>query len=666
MARYGTFLYGTTLYGAAGNLSSTGLLAQVVDYEKVVIRVVVPDRVGKDYVLIRSYNGSAEQPNEGLVISRGTIADSEFEYIDSPETTGAHLTPGWCYYTLFIIDDLSWVKDAATSVLVPEDRGTYQYLLENLPSIFTSEDFNPLEVVDYNGTLANFLKGFTLTFDEWAGHIDSLLPDRRNAEVVRRLDPTRAESVGLPDEYTIGTAASHRLHREAGKIYAQKGTIDGIATYVKALTGWETVAYEGFNLLLDLDDCSFEAGIGNWGVSGGTLTKATVNGTTVTSCDLYDAQTGPMYDFKREGVGLVTLTSASATITLPASNLLKTVPVPHEAVVGDSYTFVVPSRAATGTPDVTAKITWLDGAGATVGSVATGTPLTTGATWASATVTSTVPTGAKYARLSVVVDGADPEAVHLDMLYFGETQSTFYYWDARSVDIICNPVMVNQFMDPSIDDAGLTYFTTVSGTVTADAGEHLYGLRSLKLVNATVFHQRTTVKPNEYYTLRMAAKGAGTFKAQIKWYDSTHTLISTSDDLDFGTPGADWVTDYAVYLSPENAHAASVYFIGTGTTYVDTILLANASNISTFFSGSAGDSDGEDIDWFGTAGGSISTLYPNRPTKLSRLRDTIDYYLPLGVSWRILLWGDSPVIYNAVDFIPGMDDGYDELYYDVY
>lgn len=668
MSRYGTSLYDTFLYGAPGNLSSSGLLARVTDYTETTIRIVTPDRVGEEYILIRSYNGAAEHPNEGLVVSRGTITNAEFEYVDNFVNSGASLTPGWCYYTLFVIIDLSWVKDAATSVLVPKDRGTHQYLLENLPSIFTSEDANPLRPVDYSGTLARFLKGFTLTFDEWAGHIDSILPDSRSGEVVRRLDPTRAISVGMPNEYTIGTAAAHRLYQQAGQIYKNKGTLEGINAYVKALTGWDTASYEGFNLLLDLDDCSFETGIGNWGVSGGTLTKDTVNNTTVSSCDLYDAQTGPLYDFKREGVGLVTLTGASATLTLPSSNLLKTVPVPHEAEVGDSYTLVVPAIAVTGTPTITPTITWLDSTGATVSS-ANGIALTTGASWDSATVTSTIPSGAKYARLSMVVAGSVSDAVHIDMLYFGETQSTFYYWDARSVDIVCNPVLVNQIPDPSIDDPAAPYFDADTGVMTVDATEHRFGLYSLKYTGAPDFlgrHAAMTVRPNEYYTVRLAAKGAGTVQVYVKWFDSDNILLDTSDSLDFGTPGSDWVPDSITVLSPDTAASAVLFFDGTGEIYLDTMVFTNSSHLEVFFSGSSGDTDGADTDWYGTAGASISTLYPNKPTKLSRLSSTIDYYLPLGVSWRILLWGDSPVISNAVDFIPTIDDFYTEEYYDEY
>lgn len=655
MARYGTFLYGTELYGVSGTLSSSGLAARVTDYGEVTVRVVAPERVGSTYMLTRSYNGAAESPNDGVVVSQGLLVDSEFDYVDSAENSAATVTPGWCYYTLFVLDDFSWIKDAATSVLVPKDRGTYQYLLENIPSIYTSADFNPLSTVDYNGTLARFLRGFTLTFDEWAGHIDSILPDSRNGEVVRRLDPTRATSIGMPNEYTIGTAAAHRLFQQAGYIYKNKGTTDGIAAYVKALTGWDTQVYEGFNTLLDLDDCSFEAGIGNWGVTGGTLTKVTVNNTTVNSCDLYDSQTGPLFDFNREGVGRVTLSGASATITLPSSDLLKTVPVPNSAVVGDSYTFIVPAIAVTGTPDVTAKITWLDGTGTTVGSVATGTPLTSGASWASASVTSTVPTGAKYARLSVVVDGASTESVDLDMIFFGETQSPFYYWDARSVDIVCDPVLVNQVMDPSVDDASHTYYTATTGVLTVDATEHFHGTKSLKLVGSTDFlanHTTTTVLPNEYYTFRLAAKGTGTLEVYVEWYDSLMALISTSNSIDFGTLTADWVSEQKLVLAPSDAYAAKLCFSGTGTVYMDTLVLTRASHLEMFFSGSVGDIEGADTYWYGTPAESISVLYPNKPTKLSRLSATIDYYLPLGVSRRILLWGDSPTINNVVTFIP--------------
>jgi hypothetical protein len=656
MARYGTFLYDTELYGAIGNLTSSGIRARVVDYGTVEITISTPDRIGKDYVLVRSYNGAAEHPNEGTLVSSGTLSSASVQIDVLDEASNNPY--GWCYYTLFVVDNLEWKKDAATSLLIPYDRGTFQYLMENLPSIFTSEGLNPLEPVDYNSDLAKFLKGIALTYDEWAGHIDSVLPDSRNKEVVRRLDPTRAVSVGMPNEYTIGTAAAHRMFSQAGYIYKNKGTLEGISTYVKALTGWDTSCYEGYNLLLDLNDCSFETSIGNWSIAGGTLVVEEVDGVDAVSCDLYDAQTGPMFDFNRGGVGKVTLSGASATLTLHSSDLLKTVPVPFESNTGDSFTFVVPAIADVGTPTVTSTITWLDGVGGTI-SATSGSGLVTSASWAAASVTSTVPAGAKYARLSITVTGSASNVVHLDMLYFGETQSPFYYWDARSVDIVCSPVLINQIMDPSCDDEAHTYWISPDATLSVTDEEAVQGLNSLKIVGAsafTVYHCPTSIVPAQYYTLRLGAKGAGaTLIANIEWYDSSFNLVDTSDDLDFGTLTADWLSGTLSVVSPDGAEFALIKLSGTGTAYVDTLVFANASSLPAFFSGSVGDVAGEDVDWYGTIGQSISTLYPAKITKLSRLRDTLSYYLPLGVSWRLLLWGDSVVINNVIDYIPYAD-----------
>ena len=45
-----------------------------------------------------------------------------------------------------------------------------------------------------------------------------------------------------------------------------------------------------------------------------------------------------------------------------------------------------------------------------------------------------------------------------------------------------------------------------------------------------------------------------------------------------------------------------------------------------------------------------SLLYPQRLSKLSRLRSTLGFYLPLGVSSRVLLWSDSDPY--ARSFVP--------------
>jgi hypothetical protein len=550
---------------------------------------------------------------------------------DDATDNNTEIPSGMVYYTFFIVEsDGSWTKDAATSVLMPKDRGTLQFFHAGLPGFYTSEEHNPIDPHSDTSDLMRFLYGFSMTYDELAQHIDILLPENRGRGNIRRLHDTYASSVGMPSEYTIGIRATARLFHEAGFIYRNKGTLLGIATYVEALTGWPTTVIESNNALLSLDDGSFEYSTGNWGITGGTLTKITTDGPTFP----YEVTNAP---FSRLGVGEVTLTSTAATMTLPGdASRLKMIPV----TAGTTYYVNVPHRRGTSaSPTVAVSVQWHNERGDVLSttSVASGTA---NASWATLSDTTTAPSGAAFATLIITITGALGNKVNLDMLSFAKFDGP--YRDPRSVTIICHPDRVNLVFDPSIDYSPTTWSAT-AGTFSVSDTHTLLGAKSGKgvgTVGAPFRFVSNTFPVLPYTAYSMSAyaySSGGTCSADIRWYDGDGDLVS-QEIASFDTLSADWTRLDHTMLSPDTAETATVSFVGTGTVYVDAVTFERSDRAQVFFSGGIADAYGQDSSWSDGTPQSYSLLYTNRFVKRSRLRQTIDHYLPVGVTSRVLLW----------------------------
>ena len=205
MPKYGFFRYGTSVYGnLLRETSKSQLFAQAVDYGKVRVTILAGPRVGSGYVLVRTKNGSAYDPAQGVVVSSGVINGQEFSVTDGETnfeddfaTNDVAVPTGSVFYTLFVIDEGgSWIKDAATYLFSPKDAGTLSEFLRILPRVLTTSTGNPLDVPELNTDLANFLGGISVTYDEFQTEIDALLPSAsRKSNVLRGLHESLARSV---------------------------------------------------------------------------------------------------------------------------------------------------------------------------------------------------------------------------------------------------------------------------------------------------------------------------------------------------------------------------------------------------------------------------------------------------------------------------------------
>lgn len=673
MAKFGTFQYGAQLYGRVDRGSaSSEILARPLDYRSVSITVYCEPRVGSRYSLVRTTTGAAEEPGVGLTVSEGVIQDSVVSVVDdgqqSADGSAVGLRPGPHYYTFFVYDNSgNWLKDAATSTLLPADKGTQDVLLRMLPRVFTSASEDPLDEPDSSGDLARFLYPMAVTFDQLQTFVDQELPgNARSRTTIRGLHDAHCRSLGMPVEFTIGSAASTRLFRGAGYIYREKGTSRGLEHFSEALTGWPTTVHESTNQLPSLDDASFESGTGNWEGVGIQVAAVTYAAEPVSAPTTpYDYVLSP---FASEGLAKLTLEfdgvcemRTPPVRTLPTNEFstgrfswISTREQCIPVTPGGSFYVAGDFLASTGTPALYAAVSWrgADGYVASGGYVSgSTTTLTSG--WTRYGQVFTVPSDAEFATISFVFDGLAGDVVYADRLQASNGET--HYEDPSTVTVICAPSRMNLMTRPSFE-AGNTW-TAESGVVDLTTTEFFYGSYSIAASGATgfsVISEEIPVVVGDILSASAQIKGSSTAALSMVFYDSTGTevvseyagvdeVLTSMSQPSQANGSGDWERASIHYRVPTEAVTMRLRITGTGDAWIDAVIADRANRTLQYFDISIADSGGEDA--IGVVDGShtYSALYANRLTKFARLRDTAEFYLPVGVRARILLWdSDDP------------------------
>lgn len=673
MAKFGTFQYGSQLYGRVDRGSaSSEILARPLDYQSVSVTVYCEPRVGSRYSLVRTTTGAAEEPGVGLTVAEGVIQDSVVSVVDDGQQTASGSTiglrPGPHYYTFFVYDSSgNWLKDAATSTLVPEDKGTQEVLMRMLPRVFTTANEDPVDEPDMSGDLARFLYPMAVTFDQLQTFVDQELPgSARSRTTLRGLHDAHCRSLGMPVEFTVGSAASTRLFRGAGYIYREKGTATALEHYAEALTGWPTTVKESSNRLLSLDDASFETGKGNWEGIGVVIQQVAYGSVAVNPPDTdYDYLLAP---FASEGLAELTLeydglveirtpTSPVYPLNEFSTNRLSSLNTRAKSIsvnAGASLYIAGDFLTTSGTPTVRANVYWLraDGYPASPG-YTLGTEVTLDGTWTRYSDTLTVPDGVAYAQVGFAFSGAGGEVIYADRLQASDEET--HYEDPATVDVICAPSRMNLMTRPSFE-AGNTW-SAETGTVDLTTDEYFYGSYSIAASGSTDFSvvsEEIPVVVGDIMSAGAQIKSAEPAALAMVFYDSDGAeVVSEYDGVDevltsmsqpSETSGSgDWEQALIQYRVPDGATVMRLRITGTGDAWIDAVIADRANRALQYFDISIADSGGEDS--IGVVDGShvYAALYANRLTKYARLRDTAEYYLPAGVRARVLLWdSDDP------------------------
>ena len=565
----------------------------------------------------------------------------------------------------------SWIKDAATSLFSPQDKQTLTEFLKILPRVLTTSTGNPLDVPEVNTDLAKFLGGIAVTYDEFQTEIDAVLPSAsRRSTVLRGLHESLARSVGMPVEFTIGVGASARLFREAGFIYRKKGTIPGVVSFTEALTGWPTIAYDSPNMVRYLDDASFETGIGRWSPSGATLISQLVGGEYLAPELPYDYFLSP---FASDAVGLVTLTDTTATLELPElaafdvatdfstgrNMAARTSCIP--VISGDTYYLSawVNPYSLSGAATLTFAVEWIDQQGEIL-STSTGDAQDLAALtgWERLIESFTAPSGASFAKLQIQITGSVDDEIGIDSVQFALTD--IHYHDPRTVTVVCAPNRVNLLTDGNFTSG--SEWTAETGTATRDTGG-LFGTHCLSISGSTEFDVVSeTIPSREGLLLNFSAYLQGDEATiKVEYLDSEGDVIDVTDPeaqvpnqyegLLNTSATTEWQRFETTALAPEGAQSVRVRITGEGSLLLDAALLERSERAKIYFDADTADEAGEDAVVANFDGHVYPLLYPGRLARLSRLKTTLPFYLPMGVSARILLWdSDDPVITDELPY----------------
>lgn len=631
MSRYSDFLYSTKEYGQAPRASSLSRIeGRTVDFGTVRVLIDCSNRFGFPYVLTRSTNGAAEDPTDGLTIASGRVSTTKFSVEDNPPD-------GMSYYTLFVFDgDGRWVKDAATSVLCPQTRRGYLKLLQALPRMFLDDDLNPLAPFSNESFMARFLYGVGLTLDELGTYTDLVLPESRSLQGVRRMSHAWAAGLGFDPEAELGTASSYRLHRDSGLIYTRKGTKTGVVAYVEALTGWGATVSKYENLLPTLDDASFENSSGGWGITGADFSIAEV----VSSATPEDGEQ-PIFEvpndyptsrFARKGAGRFTLTATDVELRLPATPSVGSLIPAYENRI---YVFKVPARASLGTPDITASLIWYDHRGNEI-SQSSSAPvvLDPEESYVVVAVDNPAPAGTRFVGLTIHINGAVGDVVDMDRLSLMDGYGP--YRDPNSITIICAPDRVNLLSDPSFEEDG--FWSAAEGTLTLSEAAAVQGSFGAEITGDPYLLTSESVPalPGFSVTLSGQIRCDQNASVGVSFRDASGEEVSRPSVTVLASE--QFVPFSLVAQVPVGAQSLLVTVEGSGTAYLDLLSLDREERPQVYFDGRTSNANQDDSRYAVYDGHVYSLLYNNRLSKLIRLKQSLQDYLPLGITARIVFW----------------------------
>jgi len=303
-------------------------------------------------------------------------------------------------------------------------------------------------------------------------------------------------------------------------------------------------------------------------------------------------------------------------------------------------------------------VEWVDEHGGVIGTSDEVTETLLDSDWHQVSGSVVAPDRAYFARLLVSLSGAVDDRVALDRLQMSNT--SIHYHDPQTVTVACGPSRANLITDPNFE-VGCNW-TAALGAVGASTAEALFGSASAKLEGSPydVVPETIPAYPNAVFTFSGFALGDGT-QVDVEFRDSDGVLLEQGDpELTFGVsyPGTlatdaseEWTRFEVSALAPSATDSVSVRFSGQGALYLDAVMLERSERARAYFDPLTGDQPAEDVVTAVTEGHVYSLLYPSRFTRLSRLRSTLPYYLPLGVRARILLWdSDDPIVTGALPY----------------
>lgn len=481
MAKYGRDYYGIGFYGpfTITDFSAYPFTATPTGYGQISLVWTTPTGNWSQLRLVRNSYGFPVSAADGVVLLESFSTNVDTEYLDAGDIFDGQvqfLTQGkFYYYSIFVRENVNftWVRAANAVGLSVKNFNTADNLYKYLSDAYKVNSLVGDVISADNLVLKNFLKIFGFEYDLEKTYALNVLDLYKIENLPGPLFPQMLEMFGGCFEPEVGLKQQRVLLRNLFTTYKSKGSLQGLETFVKSFSGYDTVITKGKNLFLDYNDSSFEEGTGNWQVTGATISKYVGSALDI---EPYDITNPTGYPNRQNGMLKVTSTGTS-TITLTCgadAPITKGIPVTE----GETYTFSAFTAANTNTRSIRLGIQFYDRFGNVLGILQQGVPVTNAVlTWNNHTlrpfVTAIAPSDAHYASVDMQISSPTNTEIHyFDALQFEQAISKTNFEEARRVNIELVANRINELVNPtyttaiapwSATNASLALSSTVAG-----------------------------------------------------------------------------------------------------------------------------------------------------------------------------------------------------------
>jgi hypothetical protein len=610
MALYGNNFYNLFTYGreALVEFDAQPFIANSPEYASIQLSWALPSGEWDTLLLVRNALGFPVTPDDGDLLLETTSATSYLDRRLDPITNTVvdpRVVEGKTYYYSIFVNrtsDGKWFLAGLTMGTAVKNYGTADLMYSYLPFMYRASSINGLssDTGEINSDLYNFIRLFAFEYDKFKTDAENVKARYDIANLNGRLIPVMMDQFGFRYEQGMGLQQGRRLLQNAINIYNTKGSAAGLKTFVAAFSGYNATLAAAKNLMLNVNDSSFETSVGGWSMSySSSATLSSVSGLSEspvvtpylesTSPSNYPNATSGILKVQAE----VAVTAAFACGV--ASPTTKGIPV----TAGEDYTFTIYSRGKTTTRSISTNIDWYDRFGELISSGTAVTTTNSTTTWKRTTkVTSTAPEDAYFAVPTVWVVGIEVGEIHyFDAAQFEAGSSATSYVDARRIDIKLGANRINEVINPSFT-TNTNNWTVFSGSLARTTGTGAFS-DSDAWGNLTASSGSPILKPagnqlggvflvspNTPYTFSAYLKSSeagDSVKVRIVWLDNDTNTVDTYNDT-YRSIATSWGRYSATATSPENAVKAIMFIDFTSVSgrvlSVDAVMFeANGDNL---------------------------------------------------------------------------------------
>lgn len=573
MARYGVDYYGLgKTYGSTNvtyiDYDASPVYAYPFGHNTIFLAWTQPTGTWTALKIIRNPYGFPLDIEDGIEILNVSYSNAPTSFLDTGADAAASsgLKAGNVYhYGIFLNIGNTWAPAGQAYSISVKDYKSVDYLYNNLPAMYKQKTLKSFTDSEENTDLYNFLKIFGFELDHYRTYCKVLQDANLNTGINTPMVPILLEQFGSFYEPSLGLQAGRRFIKNGARISKEKGSRGGLLEFLKSYTGYDQSITMGKNLLLDYNDSSAEETVGNW--QTGILNTSTGAWTTVGNNGLLESyqitqspsinpfQTSGTYPNRVNGMMRCQTYQPGTTEMALGADAPQTKGVPVNA--GTQYTFSMYTSAKTNTRTITTSILWYDRTGAFISrstpSSQTNVLYTSGNPYPTRlSNTATAPAKAYFAVPYIVITGivGQIEYHYFDAAQFEASSTATDFEDSRLIVITMKANRINEIKNSSFFSSTNTWALT-GGTGSINSTYYVTSNNTTKSLQLTASGTTPVTMTTDYYisvlggywytsSCYIRTGYTGTFsgdrlgKLSISWYDSTNTLISTSQPTSAG------------------------------------------------------------------------------------------------------------------------------------